>query len=104
MTKINDELLRLFEAGELVPLCTVGVLKGFSPATVCRWALSGRIPAIRIGRRILTHDTLVREALAAAIIPQRIDPATTKPVGPPAQKTLGHEAAKNSLKKRGLKI
>ncbi len=35
------------------------------PATVTRWALSGRLPFRRVGRRLLVTRTAVRELLEA---------------------------------------
>ncbi len=36
-------------------------LRGFHRATVLRWVLSGKIPALKIGRRFLTTQSLVDE-------------------------------------------
>lgn len=62
------ELIRLFEAGELVPIGRIKAFKSFSAATAIRWAMAGKIPSIRLGKRILTHESLVRDALLKCVI------------------------------------
>jgi excisionase family DNA binding protein len=58
-------------------------LRGFHRATVLRWVLSGKIPALKIGRRFLTTQSLVDEWVGggkaggqskACIVPEKAKP------------------------------
>ncbi len=97
MSDVAEKLVAMFEAGELVPVGTIKSLKSFAPATVCRWCLTGKLPAIRVGRRILTHPDLVRDALAGFVI-------KPNPPEKPGPKLPGVQESKDRLRARGLKV
>jgi excisionase family DNA binding protein len=83
-------------------------LKSFNRATVLRWILAGKIPAIKIGRRFWTTQSLVDEWIvggkAANSEPyQSASPPKAKP-GPKPKKSAPdtHAQACENLRKKGL--
>lgn len=86
-------------------------LKTFHRATVLRWVMSGKIPAIKIGRRFLTCQSLVDEWIgsgkAANNEPyhEAAKPATKSKSKPRPKKSKAkdaHATAIESLRKKGL--
>lgn len=64
-------------AGEpLLPLGKIKILSGFDPATRWRWALSQKIPAVKLGSRYLTTESAVCEWLAR--VPEKPEPRKTR--------------------------
>lgn len=81
-------------------------LRSFHRATVLRWVLTGKIPAIKIGRRFWTTQSLVDEWIPGgkAGNPSReVAPPQGKP-GPKRGKgsAQAHTKAVESLRKKGL--
>lgn len=93
------KLVELFKAGSLVPITTIKALRQFSPATICRMAMQGRLPAMRVGRRILSHESLIEEALPGFVC-SKPEPKTTRH----AKDTHAADvvAARARLRSRGL--
>lgn len=103
---IESRLIELFKRGELVPVTRCKSLKGVSPATRCRLVLKGTIPALRVGCRLLTHDSLVEESLINLVVAPKPSGA-----GKPSENKMEHSAqvwqmeeARERLKKRGMKL
>lgn len=95
------ELVALFEKGELTPISKVPCLKKIAPATLSRWALSGRIPCLRVGRFFYTHERFAKEALLKAVIVG--DKAPTAPTDDSTStNNPADQAARARLRSRGL--
>ncbi len=82
-------------------------LRGFHRATVLRWVLSGKIPALKIGRRFLTTQSLVDEWVSggrAASPPKAETKAVEVRLGRRGAKpkTNAHAEAVEILRKKGL--
>ena len=98
-------------AGEPLILAIHAIgLKGMNRATVLRWILSGRVPAIRMGRRYLTVQSAVDELAISgqlgAPLP-KVQPDSRRP----AKKTKSkgkkpardsHTEAIENLRRKGL--
>lgn len=83
-------------------------LKGFNRSTVLRWIMSGKIPAIKIGRRFWTVQSLADEWISSgrAANNSPYQPAAL-PKGKPGPKPKkpaadAHAEAVESLKRQGL--
>lgn len=82
----GEKLVRLFE---------VKILRHLNRATVWRWATSGRIPAVKMGRDWFTVDSIVEEAMVAA---------NQRPKDRAVNASASHAQAVANLAKRGLVI
>ncbi len=96
------------ESGEpLILAIKAEGLKQFHRATVLRWIISGKIPAVRMGRRYLTCQSLVDEwagsGKAGSTIPAPSLHSQAKP-GPKPKKTPpdAHAEAVADLRAKGL--
>jgi excisionase family DNA binding protein len=92
---------------ELILAIHADGLRSFHRATVLRWILAGKIPAIKIGRRFLTCQSLVDEWISTGKAANNTpyQGAPIQGAKRPSPKTTGGEAhaqALESLRKKGL--
>jgi len=106
---VASRLLDYFGKGELVPITRIKILRHISPSSRCRLALLGTIPALRVGARILTHPSVVEEALRASLIKPEASKVKPKPKSQLSQlsqlsaaRQAEIAAARERNRKRGL--
>ena len=91
---LTKDILSRSAAGEpLVRVYAIPCLKPLNQATIWRWCLKGKIPALRLGRDFFTVESLVHEAIAA----ENASPSDVQTAG-----SLRHESAMASLRARGV--
>ena len=91
---LTKDILSRSAAGEpLVRVYSIPCLKPLNQATIWRWCLKGKIPALRLGRDFFTVESLVHEAIAA----ENASPSDVQTAG-----SLRHESAMASLRARGV--
>lgn len=99
----EDLLLDYYEKNELVPLVRFQSLARFSTATRARWALSGRIPSLKIAGKFLTHPTFVNEFLRSLCTTGNKSPGTSKTDPEEAHgRDIDHISSMVKLRKRGI--
>ncbi len=90
----SQTVLERIESGE-EPILAVSypAFRNLNRATVFRWLMSGRLPAVRMGRKFFTTASVAREALLSGVLDQSSGKAS-KLIGKPA---INHRKAIASL-------
>ena len=93
-----DPVLPDPQSEPLIPINKVPEFRHVSPPTRWRWALSGHLECVRLGRRLFTTASAVRRFLDA----NRVTPCPQSP--PPASRRPAERAAATAEVRRRLGV
>jgi len=93
MTDAQQTFARVAAGEPLLRVFKIPILRAMNQATIWRWCVKGRVPAVRLGRDWFACESLVNERLAE----HNATPADVKAAG-----SASHEKAMESLRARGL--